>query len=176
MADDRKRTTPALCRHLARTVAVATALVLGLAAPVFVAQQPAKPAAPGTPGDPTWQRVVRLNDGRTFVTDGGLTIDAAIAKPAVLPTEVLSVASGKVVEGYLTATLKDEFSLAELKRAATGHTYTAPSGVVLNGTYINFLRRILPEASLGFRMEGDLTPVVVVSKGMAVGVLMPVRR
>ena len=111
-----------------------------------------------------------------FVTDGGLAIDAALAKPAVLPAEVLAAASAKVLEGYLAAPLKDEFGLAELEPTATSRTYAAPSGVILNATYINYLRRILPAATLRFRMKGDLEPVVILSNRTAVGVLMPVKR
>src|SRR5690349_3525465 len=44
-----------------------------------------KPAAPGTAGDPAWQGTVHMSDGRTFITDGGLAVDAAFAKPATLP-------------------------------------------------------------------------------------------
>ena len=54
--------------------------------------------------------------------------------------------------------------------------YTRASGIALNATYINYLRRILPAASVGFRMTGKMQPVVVVADGKAIGVLMPVRQ
>jgi hypothetical protein len=120
--------------------------------------------------------MVRLSDGRTLVTDGGLAIDAGIAKPAALPTQVLGPASAKILEGYLAAPLKDEFTLGDLRSTATGHTYIAPSGVVLNATYIDYLRRIMPTTKLRFRMKGDLEPVVVLANGTPIGVLMPVKR
>jgi len=137
-------------------------------------QERLKPTPPGTQGDPKWQRQLRLSDGRTFVTDGGLAIDVALARPAAPPSEVLGSASGKVLEGYLAARPKDEFRIADLKKAADGRTYTAPTGIVLNGTYIDYLRRILPTARL--RMELHAAPVVILSNGAAVGVLMPVAR
>ena len=151
-------------------------LVVCLAPSVGAGQRPVKPAAPGTGGDPTWQRMVRLSDGRTLVTDGGLAIDAGIAKPAVLPTQVLGPSSAKILEGYLTAPLKDEFGLGDFRTTATGRTYIAPSGVVLNATYIDYLRRILPTTKLRFRMKGDFEPVVILANGTPIGVLMPVKR
>ena len=147
-------------------------MVVGATVPVVTSQH-MKPTQPGTPGDPKWQGQVRLSDGRTFVTDGGLAIDAALAKPAALPARVVPA---KVLENYLAAKPKDEFSVNDLRKAADGRTYTAPTGIALNATYIDYLRRILPVASLRIRVEGDLKPAVVISKGVAVGVLMPVAR
>jgi hypothetical protein len=167
----RKRLLPAALALVA-VHAAAAPIALSALVPAFQSQ-PMKPTAPGTPGDPKWQGQVRLSDGRTFVTDGGLAIDAALARPDPLPARVLAA---KVLEGYLAAKPKDEFSVSDLRKGANGRTYTAPSGVVLNATYIDYLRRILPVASLRLRVEGDLKPVVVVSKGVAVGVLMPVAR
>jgi len=132
--------------------------------------------APGSTGDPVWQRTLHLSDGRTFVTEGGIAIDAAVAKPASLPQQTLPEASAKVVEKYLAATLKDEFALSDLKANSDGRTYAAPSGLLLNSTYVNFLRRVLPNRTLRFRMETELTPMVIMSEGKAVGVLMGVRK
>jgi hypothetical protein len=153
-----------------------TVLAVALFGSVVHPQQPKGPAPPGTPGDPKWNRQVRLNDGRTFVTDGGLAMDAAIAKPSVMPSQVLAASVANTLEGYMAAKLKDEFGVAELKKAANGRTYTSPTGLPLNATYIDFLRKVLPAGSLRFRMEGALTPVVILSKGSPVGVLMPVQK
>ena len=150
-----------------------TAAVLVITAQVVLAQTPMKPTAPGTPGEPTWQGIIRLRDGRTFVTDGGLAIDAALAKPAKLPDRELAA---KVFEDYLRASHKDECGFTDLDAAASGRTYTTPSGIALNATYINYLRRILPAASLHLRMTGKMQPVVIVADRKAIGVLMPVRQ
>jgi len=149
-------------------VAVMTAHVL-----FTQTQKPMKPTAPGTPGDPTWQGIVRLADGRLFVTDGGLAIDAALAKPATLPDREFP---SKVLEDYLKAAHKDECSLSDLKAVASGRTYTTPSGIALNATYIDYLRRRLPTGSGRLRMTAAMQPVVIVADGKAVGVLMPVRQ
>jgi hypothetical protein len=147
-----------------------TAAILVMTAQV-VLQTPLKPTAPGTPGDPTWQGILRMRDGRTFVTDGGLAMDAALVKPATLPDRELPA---KVLEDYLGAPHKDECGLKDLNAAASGLTFTTPSGIALNATYINYLRRIVPAGSVRFRMTGKMQPVVIVDDGRVIGVLMPV--
>ena len=154
-----------------RSNAIVAAVIM--TAQVLLAQTPMKPTTPGSSGDPAWQGVVRLADGRTFVTDGGLAIDAAIAKPAQLPTRELAPT---VLDRYLNGPHKDEYGFADLNAAPSGRTYTAPNGIPLNATYVNFLRRTLPARSVRFRMNGDMQPVVIVASGTAVGVLMPVKQ
>src|SRR5690349_14149279 len=56
------------------------------------------PTTPGSPA-PVWQRMVQLDDGRIFVTDGGMAIDAALVKPT-LPNS--APVSGKIIERYLS--------------------------------------------------------------------------
>jgi hypothetical protein len=136
-------------------------------------QERLTPTAPGTSGDPTWQGTLRLTDGRTFITDGGLAIDAAIAKPATLPAKEFPPG---VVERYLSAAHKDECGFSDLTPAATGRTYATPSGIALNATYISYLRRRLSTQSARFRMTAPMQPVVVVEDGKTVAVLMPVRQ
>jgi hypothetical protein len=148
------------------------ATVVVMAAHVLPAQSPMKPTAPGTAGDPVWQGVVRLSDGRTFITDGGLAIDTALAKPPTLPTREIP---GKVMETYLNAERKDEYGFSDLTPAPSGKTYTTPSGIPLNRTYIDYLRRTLP-AGIRFRVGGELQPIGIVANGTVVGVLMPVRK
>jgi hypothetical protein len=157
-------------RHISSSAIVA---VVVMSAQVLLAQTRIKPTAPGSSGDPAWQGVVRLADGRTFVTDGGLAIDVAFAKPSQLPTRELPP---KVLDQYLNASHKDEYAFSDLSAALSGRTYTAPNGIPLNATYINFLRRTLPARSVRFRMNGGMQPVVIVASGTAVGVLMPVKQ
>jgi hypothetical protein len=135
---------------------------------------PVSAAAPGNVTAPTWTRLVQLADGRTLVTDGSFAIDAALAKPAVLPTVVLSGASAALLESYLTAPYTHECGLAELKTGKRPGTYVAPSGVVLNAKYVEYLRRTLPTARL--HLQGDRDPVVILSQETAIGVLMPMAR
>jgi hypothetical protein len=133
-------------------------------------QKPMKPAVPGTTGDPVWQAVVRMSDGRTFVTDGGMAIDTAVARPATLPEREVP---GKVMEGFISVPHKAEYGFGDLDEAATGKTYTAPNGIALSATYVNYLRRKLPR-SARFRMTEKLQPIVVVAENRVVCVLMAV--
>ncbi len=135
--------------------------------------QPMKPTAPGTPGDPRWQGILRLTDGRTFVTDGGLAMDAALAKPAALPSRELVP---KVLQDLLNASYKDECGLGDLGGPTSDRTYTTPSGIALNATYVDFLRRTLPAGSVRFRMSEKAQPILIVAGGKAIGVLMPVKQ
>jgi hypothetical protein len=155
-------------RHVILAAAAAVLLV-----PVSAQQTPMKPTAPGTAGDPAWQGTVRMSDGRTFITDGGLAVDAAFAKPATLPAR--EVAS-KVLEGYLKASHRNEYGFDDLTAAPTGKTYTSPSGIALNATYVNYLRRVAPRGAR-FRMTEGTQPIVVVAAdGHPIAVLMPVKK
>jgi hypothetical protein len=72
-------------------VATTLAAILTVASQPVLAQSRMKPTAPGTSGDPIWQGVVRLSDGRRLVTDGGIAIDAALAKLPKLPEKEFHV-------------------------------------------------------------------------------------
>jgi len=76
--------------------------------------------------------------------------------------------SGKIVDMYLSADLPNEFSLSQLS-PRDARTYAAPSGIVLNATYIDFVRRTLPPRQVRLRMKGDLDPVVIAVDGKPVG-------
>jgi hypothetical protein len=132
-----------------------------------------KPTAPGTAGDPTWQGVLRLPDGRTFVTDGGLALDAALAKPAALPAREIPP---KVLQDFFAAPHTAECAFADLAPAPSGKTYMTPSGIALNATYVNFLRRVAPAPIVRFRMTGPMKPVVILAGDKPIGVLMPVKQ
>ena len=157
----RYRTPGTLCAALVITAALSAQT-----------RTPMKPTAPGASGDPVWQGTVHMTDGRTFITDGGLAVDAALAKPASLPSREVPA---KVLEGYLQAPPKSECAFADLKLAAAGKTYTSPSGIPLNATYVNYLRRIAPRGSR-LRMTDGMHPIVVVADRAAIAVLMPVRQ
>jgi hypothetical protein len=112
--------------------AIATAALVLMGAQVLAAQTRMKPTVPGTAGDPKWQGVIRTQDGRTFVTDGGLVIDAALAKPSSLPERTFPE---KLLHDYFSLPHKNECGLGDLHAAASGKTYTSPNGLALNATY-----------------------------------------
>src|SRR5262245_19145253 len=106
-------------RGMRRLTVPATAAIVLITTQLLLAQTRIKPTAPGTPGDPVWQGVLHLSDGRTFVTDGGLAIDAALAKPAKLPDREFPA---RVIENYINVPHKDECGLGVLKAAESGLT------------------------------------------------------
>ena len=149
----------------------ATVLTLAMFVPFLSAQSRMTPTAPGTAGDPVWQGTLKTSDGRTFVTDGGLAIDAALARPAKLPERELP---GGLLEKQLAAERTEVIGFRQL--AASGSTYNTPKDIPLNATYVDYLRRTLPAAAVRFHMGGELDPIVVTVDGKPVGVMMPVRK
>jgi len=101
-------------------------------------------------------------------------MDAAFAKPAVLPADVLPPASASFVERHLSAPPPDEFTLSQLSARPDGRAYRTPSGVDLSQTYVDFLRRTLATAQVRLRTRGAREPVVILVDGKPVGVVMPV--
>ena len=119
-----------------------------------------------------WQRVVLMPDGRAFVTDGGMAIDVAVAKPPRLPE---ATQPGAVFARLLTHPYTGEIGLRDLTSGPRTNTFATPSGVLLNGNYVTFLRGVLPGRAR-LRVNGEMDPIVVVLDGNAIAVVMPVRR
>lgn len=151
-------------------------VVIGAVELIALAQKPAAPLPPSVEAPPLWQRTVRMTDGRTFVTDGGLAIDAAIARAADLPRTDAGTQGAATLERYMKAPYDHEIGLSDLQTGALKNTFVAPNGVVLNGNYVNFLRRTVPVRAVRLRVKGDLDPIVIVLDRQPIGVLMPVRR
>jgi hypothetical protein len=129
---------------------------------------------PSIVAPPTWWRAIPMADGRVFVTDGGLSIDAAVVKPATLP-EKFPAAAGANVARLLSSPYDKETGLGDLRPGTRPNTFVTAEGVVLNGNYITLLRSVLTPARTRLRTKGKTDPVVVVVDGGAVGVMMPVQ-
>lgn len=157
-------------------ISLSVVLVLGMIASDASAQGSSGSAAPTQADDVVWKQLVPLHDGRVFITDTSFTLDVALAKPAVRPTRILSDAAANLIEKHMAAQLPDEFALSELKPRADTKQYVAPSGLVLNALYVDYLRRTLPGWRLHLRMQGDMEPVVILLDGKSVGLLMPMKR
>lgn len=154
-----------------RRVLGAMALAGLLGAPVDAGQAP-RPSAADQAGDATWTRRLQLADGRTFVTDGAMAIDAAIAKPANLAA--LQAVPGAVIDRYLQAPFATEVRATAL--TPNGGRYATPNGTLLSSRYVDFLRRTVAQRNLRFRLNGDRDPVVVVLDGRPIAVLMPIAK
>jgi hypothetical protein len=141
-----------------------------------ISGQASKPplSSPSVVAPPTWWRAVPMPDGRLFVTDGGLSVDAALVKPAALP-EKLPPASAALLARTLSSPYDKEIGLNDLRRGKLPNTFETPDGVVLNGNYITLLRSILAAGSTRLRTKGKTDPVVIVTEGTAVAVMMPIQ-
>jgi hypothetical protein len=128
---------------------------------------------PNAPTVPSWTHTVKLPapDGRVFVTDGRLTVDLQIGKPAIRPSTVMAPDTTRAIANYLLAPYPTEFGLNDLKPSESGNTFSGPSGVVLSTYYVTFLRREAPRARL--RVRGQYDPLLIVLDGRPVGLLMP---
>jgi hypothetical protein len=149
--------------------------MLGIVDAGAAAQNPPPPSQPAVVAPPTWTRMFTMADGRTFVTDGGMALDAAVAKPAQLPATVLPTQTATLFAGYMTAAYEREVGLADLKIGSLKNTFVTPSGLYLNGNYVNFIRSAVPPGRVRFRLKGELDPIVIALDGKPIGVLMAVR-
>ena len=147
------------------------AIAIVLFATVAAAQPAARPSSPDVETPPVWTRTLQMPDGRTFVSDGGLAVDAEIVKPASLPQTVIPPSSSKIVAGHLTAPHKTEIALADLRPGARKNTFVGPGDISVNGNYVTLLRRTASRARLRFR--GNTDPITIVVDERSVGVLMP---
>jgi hypothetical protein len=161
---------------------VRSAAAAGIAAAMLcwpaLAQERSSPPSPTVPGSAaiTWNRMLQMSDGRTFVSDGGIIIDAAVAQLDKLPDVVLSPSTAKGIESRMAEDRRESVRLSQLSQKDGGRYYLTPSGLALNGTYVAFLRDRLSEAETSLRPKGDLDPVVVVRGRQTIGLMMPMRR
>jgi hypothetical protein len=150
-------------------VAVLTLTLPGQAA---LAMQPPPPAGTAAGASaPAWSKRMQLPDGRTFVSDGAIALDAAVAKPATLPSVQLPAATGANIGKMLDAPFTAEFRSAQL--VTRGKHYATPDGVVLNRLYVDYLRRTVAAGRLSFRVNGPTAAVVAALDGRPVAVVMP---
>jgi len=147
------------------------------AAPAFAGQQkPIKPSSPATVGSPVWSHAVHMPDGRTFVTDGGMAIDADVARPAVMPEVMAGSQGGALLTRHMSGPREEEVGLTGLRAGPFENTFATPKGVAINGNYVTFLRGVGPASRIRLRAQGTMDPIVIVLDGKSIGVLMPVRR
>jgi hypothetical protein len=150
------------------------AVIAAMVCPLFAQTSRPPISNPSVVAPPTWWRAIPMADGRVFVTDGGLSIDAALVKPATLP-EKFPPAAGANVARLLSTPFDKETRLGDLQPGTRPNTFVTAEGVVLNGNYITLLRSILKPAQTRLRTKGKTDPVVVVVDGRTVGVMMPVQ-
>ena len=135
-----------------------------------VAQDKPTPSNPAVVAPPNWQLVVEMPDGRRFVSDGAMAIDATIAKLDAMPKKVLPVESGKIIAGRFTAKYTDEIGLSSLRPGTRANSFLGPRDIPVNGNYVTFLRLVAPQSRL--RFNGPLDAIVVTLNGQPIGMFM----
>ena len=152
--------------------------VLGLlcAIPFGVAAQQIRMSNPDVEAPPVWTRLVKLPDGRTLVSDGGIAIDSAVAKAQSMPTVTVSESTGVRFAAMFKASYEHEFGLSQLSPGARRNTFTGPGGVLLNGNYISFLRQAAGAQRVRLRANSGLQPLVIVVDGQPCGIVMPMAK
>ena len=138
-----------------------------------IAAQPPPPPPSTVLAEPAWSRTVHLEDGRTFVTDGGLALIVAVARPKTMPRDIQGPQAAKALAGHLALVNPTEVRLDELKPGAKPNTFVAANGIAVNGNYIAFLRRAAPRARL--RVKGLVDPIVLTMDDKVIGVFMPLK-
>ena len=138
--------------------------LLGLlcAMPIGVAAQDIRMSNPDVEAPPHWTRLVKLPDGRTLISDGGIAIDVAIAKPSTMPTVTVSESTGVTFATLFKAVFEHEFGLSQLSPGARRKTFVGPGGVLLNGNYITFLRQTAGAQRVRLRANSGPQPMVIV--------------
>lgn len=163
---------------MTRSGHAAATLLLSVAASsvaLLAAQGAPKPpiSQPSVVAPPTWWRTIPLPDGRRFVTDGGLSIDADIAKPDRLPQVVPTNSAS--LERLLATPHETESALDQLRPGARPNTFVTPSGVIVNGNYVTLLRSTSVAGRVRLRTGSRTSPVVIAVDGQVIGVMMPVQ-
>jgi hypothetical protein len=135
-----------------------------------------KPAAPGDRADPEavqWRAHCDLDDGRRFITDGSLLLEARVVPDVAVPEKSVPA---KAAQRLLESKTDREFGLKDLqKKTADGH-YLAPGEIQLNGKYVELLKRSKRKDTVRFAAKGPDDPVLIMDGRKAVGVMMPMKK
>ena len=150
-------------------VILPTLLVVAVLASSGTAQSSRAASSAGDSAAPAWNKQSTLADGRIFVTDGAIAVDAALAKPSTL--DGLMVIPPAAIERLLRSSTTTEVGSSALSARDRG--YVTPGGVLLARKYVDFLRRQAAAAGLRFKVAGPRDPVLILIDGRTVGVLMP---
>ena len=143
---------------------------------VGLAAQEIRMSNPSVEAPPQWTRLVKLPDGRTLISDGGIAIDAAIVKPSVTPTVTVSASTGDTFAALFKASFEHDFDLTQLSPGPRRNTFVAPGGLLLNGNYITFLRETAGARRVRLRANSGPQPMVIVIDGEPCGVMMPLAK
>src|SRR5690349_9034294 len=135
-------------------------LVCGLLASAYHTADAGEPTSQPAenPDVVQWRMHSDLDDGRRFISDGGLLLESQYLPKVPIPEK--SVAP-QGVQRLLQSETDHEFGLNDLdQKSADGH-YLAPGGIQLSRKYIECLRGSPLKPSLRFRAKGPNEPVLI---------------
>ena len=154
---------------MTRTVLFAAVGVLASMAAVTAQDKP-QINNPKVVGPVVWNRAITMPGGRTFVTDGGLMLDATLAKPDKMPAVVLPLASGETLSKRVAGPFQDEIALSALRAGTVSNSFVGPRDIPINGNYVTLLRSVAPRSRL--RFNGPLDPIAVMQGEQLIGIVM----
>jgi hypothetical protein len=130
-------------------------------------------AAGGADADAVrWSAHCDLGDGRRFLTDGALLVEAKYLPDVAVPEKSVGA---RGVERMLASETDHEFGPGDLKRKSDGGHYVAPGDIVLGHKYVELLRGSGLKGRLRFRGKARNDPVLILDGKKVVGVVMPIK-
>jgi hypothetical protein len=167
------RSTPAIgLAFIACAVLISASAAAEQRPPTSQPNQPTRKPALGSRDVQCWAHC-DLDDGRRFITDGGLLIEARYFPKVAVPERAVP---GKNAERLLQSKTEREFGLDDLSKSGPDGHYRAPDSVMLNRKYIELLRDSSLAKTLRFRAKGNDDPVLLLDEKKVVGVVMPVKQ
>jgi hypothetical protein len=121
------------------------------------------------PAEVRWLLSSQFPDGRRFVTDRRLLLEAKYVQ-GPFPADTLAP---EKVEHFLAWRTTHGFELADLRVTGPEGHYRTPRGIVLNPKYIDFLKRLKTIRHLHFRGSGERDPVIIFNGERVIGALVP---
>lgn len=119
-----------------------------------------------------WRAYCDLDDGRRFLTDGRLMLEASYVPSAVLPERKLPPERAERLLAWKT---DREFLVTDLKREAPDGHYRGLDSIQLSRVYVEFLRALPLRKTLRFRAKGPDDPVLLLDGAKVVGAVMPLQ-
>ena len=126
----------------------------------------------GTTETVQWKAYSEFSDGRKFISDGALLLEARYLPNVPLPSMNIPQPN---IQRLLESVTDHEFDLSDLDRTPPDGHYVGPGPIKINGKYIELLKESPLKSSLRFRAKGSNDPVLILDDDKVVGVVMPMK-
>src|SRR5262245_6120669 len=117
----------------------------------------------------SWNLLSQFPDGRRFVSDRCILLDASYVKGPFPPATL----APEKVEPFLNRATTHGFGLADLEAVPPNGNYRAPDGTLLNRKYVTFLKHLDTIKELHFRGSKVDEPVLILDGRKVIGALVP---